>query len=159
MSMSTPEITAGQHEFSGWEEAQEYHFENVLTDGLPIIPPAVERVRAMLDYLRLASDPVISIEATRQKRFTAEKGAINAVMAGCQPEYFPAVVAAISSVVDRGFNFHASSSSTNGVTIQVLVSGPFAAEIGMNSEAVLMCNGNRPNATIGQAVNSLTSRY
>ncbi len=70
--MSNQKIAAGQHEFSGWEEAQEYHFENGLTDGLPIIPPTVERVRAMLDYVGLAADSVIGIEATRQKRFTAE---------------------------------------------------------------------------------------
>ncbi len=157
--MSTQEISAGQHEFSGWQEAQEYHFENGLTDGLPIILPTVERVRAMLDYVGLAADSVIGVEATRQKRFTAEKVAINAVMAGCQPEYFPAVVAAISAVGEREFNFHASSTSTNGVTTLVLVSGPFAAEIGMNSEAVLMGNGNRANATIGRAVNLVKTNF
>ena len=113
----------------------------------------------MLDYLGLAADAVIGIEATRQKRFTAEKVAINAVMAGCQPEYFPAVVAAISAVGEREFNFHASSTSTNGVTALVLVSGPFAEEIGMNSEAVLMGNGNRANATIGRAVNLVKTNF
>ncbi len=133
--------------------------ENGLTDGLPIIPPTAERVRAMLDYVGLVADSVIGIEATRQKRFTAEKVAINAVMAGCQPGYFPAVVAAISAVVEREFNFHASSTSTNGVTTLVLVSGPFAEEIGMNSEAVLMGNGNRANATIGRAVNLVKTNF
>ena len=113
----------------------------------------------MLDRAGLAPDAVIGSEATRRKHFTAEKVAINAVMAGCKPEYFPAVVAAVSAVADREFNFHASSTSTNGVTIMVLVSGPFAEEIGMNSGAVLMGSGNRPNASIGRAVNLFKSNF
>ena len=157
--MSAQEIYTGKHEFPGWDEAQEYHFENGLTDGLPIIPPTPERMQAMLDHAGLAADSVISVEATRQKSFNAGKVAINAVMAGCQPEYFPAVVAAIAAVGEREFNFHASSTSTNGVTTLVLVSGPFAGEIGMNSGAVLMGNGNRANATIGRAVNLVKTNF
>ena len=157
--MSTSKISSGRHEFSGWEEAQEYYIENALTDGLPIVPPTVEQVQAFLDHAGLASDSVISTEATRQKRFTAEKVAINAVMAGCRPEHFPAVVAAISAIGEREFNFHASSTSTNGVTTLVLVSGPFVEQVGMNSGAVLMGNGNRANATIGRAVNLIKTNY
>ncbi len=157
--MSSQAFTASQHQFSSSGEAQEFHFENGLSDGLPVVLPTPERVQAMLDCVGLAPDAVISSEATRQKRFTAEKVAINAVMAGCKPEYFPAVVAAISAVAEIEFNFHANSTSTNGVTTMVLVSGPFAEEIGMNSGAVLMGNGNRANATIGRAVNLVKSNF
>jgi hypothetical protein len=157
--MSASDIAAGRLQFAGWEQAQEYYFDNGLTDGLPIVPPTEEKVRAMLDYAGLAPDEVIGIETIRQKRFTAEKVAINAVMAGCRPEYFPVVVAAVAAACERPFNLHASSTSTNGVTVLVLVSGPYASEIGMNSGVELMGNGNRANATIGRAVNLVKTNF
>ena len=67
-------------------------------------------------------------------------------MAGCQPEHFPVVAAAISAVSDRTYNLHASSTSTNGITNLVVVSGPYASRIGMNCGTNLMGNGNRANA-------------
>ena len=157
--MSNSNLSSGEHRFATWGEAQEYYLENGLTDGLPIVPPTADRVQAMLDAAGLAPDAVISTEATRQKSFTAEKVAVNAVMAGCKPEYFPAVVAAVEAAGEREFNFHASSTSTNGVTSLVLVSGPFTEAIGMNADAVLMGNGNRPNATIGRAVNLVKTNF
>ena len=157
--MNAHELRAGRQQFSSWDEAQEYYLENGLTDGLPVMPPTLERVQAMLDYAGLAPDEVIGVEVIRQKRFTAEKAAINAVMAGCKPEYFPVVVSAIAATCDRPFNLHASSTSTNGVTVMVLVSGPYAAEIGMNAGVELMGNGTRANATIGRAVNLFKSNF
>ncbi|MFQ6026696.1 MAG: hypothetical protein ACE5Q6_04180, partial [Dehalococcoidia bacterium] len=157
--MSTGNVAASRHEFSTWEQAQEYYLDQGLTDGLPVIPPTEERVRAMLDYAGLAPDHVIGVETIRQKRFTAEKVAVNAVMAGCKPEYFPVVVAAVAGAVERPFNFHASSTSTNGITTLVLVSGPYAEQIGMNSGVSLMGNGNRATATIGRAVNLVKTNF
>ena len=157
--MQRQNTSSGQLQFSGWEAAQEYHFEHGLTDGLPIVPPTPERVNAMLDYVGLSADTVISSEITRKKSFTAEKVAINAVLAGCIPEYFPVVVAAIEAVCDREFNFHASSTSTNGITTMVVVSGPYSDRVEMNSGAVLMGNGNRANATIGRAVNLVKTNF
>ena len=157
--MSTPDISASRREFSTWEDAQEYYLDQGLSDGLPVVPPTEERVRAMLDYAGLAPDHLIGVETIRQKRFTAEKVAINAVMAGCKPEYFPVVVAAVAGSVERPFNFHASSTSTNGITTLALVSGPYAEQIGMNSGVALMGNGNRANATIGRAVNLVKTNF
>jgi len=151
--MNTSKISARRHQFVGWEEAEEYYIEQGLTDGLPIVPPTEARVQAMLDYAGLGPDQVIGVESIRKKSFSAEKVAINAVMAGCKPEYFPVVVAAVAACCERAYNFHASSTSTNGITTLVLVSGPYANEIGMNSGTVMMGNGNRANATIGRAVN------
>lgn len=157
--MATSNMNASRLEFANWDEAQEYYLEQGLTDGLPIVPPTPAKVQAMLDYVGLAPDAVIGTETIRRKRFTAEKLAINAVMAGCNPEYFPAVVAAIAAACERSFNFHASSTSTNGVTLMVVVSGPYAQEIGMNSGVELMGNGTRANATIGRAVNLVKTNF
>ena len=145
--------------FPGWAEAQDYYFDEGLTDGLPIVPPTPERVEAMLDYCGLAAGHVLGTEGIRHKAFPAEKVAANAVMAGCLPEYFPAVVAAVSAICERSYNLHASSTSTNGITNLALVSGPYAAQIGMNDGGGLMGNGNRANATIGRAINLVKSNY
>ena len=145
--------------FDGWEEAQEHFLREGLTDGLPIIPPTPQRVRDMLDYCGLAPDDVLGFEGIRRKRFIAEKVAVSAVMAGCQPEHFPVVAAAISAVCDRSYNFHASSTSTNGIANLVVVSGPYAGSIGMNSSANLMGNGNRANAAIGRAINLAKTNF
>ena len=148
-----------QWQFGDWEEALEHYFREGLTDGLPVVPPTPERVQAMLDYCGLAPGDVLGVESIRRKQFPAEKVAISAVMAGCLPEYFPVVAAAVSAVSDRAYNFHASSTSTNGIANLVMVSGPYASRIGMNHGVNLMGNGNRANASIGRAINLLKANF
>ena len=94
-------------QFADWNAAQEYYYANGLTDGLPIIPPTVQRVQDMLDYAGVGADHDLGTEVIRQKRFTAGKAAVNAVMAGCLPEHFPVVMASISAIAERAFNLHA----------------------------------------------------
>jgi len=157
--MNVNDIIASHHQFANWDEAQEYYLDQGLTDGLPIVLPTPRKVQAMLDHIGLAPDAIIGTETIRRKSFTAEKLAINAVMAGCKPEYFPAVVTAIAAACERPFNFHASSTSTNGITLMVMISGPYAQEIGMNAGVELMGNGTRANATIGRAVNLVKTNF
>ena len=146
-------------QFDDWNAAQEYYFANGLTDGLPIVPPTPERVQAMLDYAGVGADHDLGAEIIRQKRFTAGKAAVNAVMAGCRPEHFPVVMAALSAIAERSFNLHASSTSTNGATVLTVVSGPYAEAIGMNAGVELMGNGSRANAAIGRAVNLFKANF
>jgi len=157
--MTQSEITSSRFQFDNWDAAQEHYMDGGMTDGLPVILPTERRVQAMLDHAGLAPGDVIGVETIRQKRVTAEKLAINAVMAGCKPEYFPVVAAAAAAVCERPFNLHASSTSTNGISILVLVSGPYAKEIGMNAGTGMMGNGNRANATIGRALNLFKSNF
>ncbi len=148
-----------QWEFNDWEEALEYYFREGLTDGLPVMPPTPERVQALLDYCKLDADALLGTEGIRHKRFPAGKAAVSAVMAGCLPEHFPAVAAAVSAMCDRAYNFHASSTSTNGIANLVLVSGPYSSRIGMNHGVNLLGNGNRANAAIGRAVNLIKANF
>ena len=148
-----------QWQFDDWEGALEHYFREGLTDGLPVIPPTPERVRALLDYCGLAPEEVLGTEGIRHKQFPAGKVAVSAVMAGCLPEHFPVVVAAVSAVCDRAYNFHASSTSTNGIANLVLVSGPYASRIGMNHGVNAFGNGNRANAAIGRAINLLKANF
>ena len=145
--------------FNDWDEAQEFYFREGLTDGLPIVPPTPERVSAMLEHCGLAPDYVLGVEGIRRKTFQAESVAVNAVMAGCLPEHFPVVAAAISAVCDRTYNLHASSTSTNGIANLVMVSGPYASHIGMNPGVNLMGQANRANAAIGRAINLVKANY
>ena len=146
-------------QFADWNAAQEYYYANGLTDGLPIIPPTVQRVQDMLDYAGVGADHDLGTEVIRQKRFTAGKAAVNAVMAGCLPEHFPVVMASISAIAERAFNLHASSTSTNGATVLTVVSGPYADAIGMNAGVEMMGNGSRANAAIGRAVNLFKANF
>ena len=141
--------------FSDYDEAQEYYLANGLTDGLPIVPPTEAKVNAMLAGAGLQPSDVVAVEGIRGKTFVAETVAVNAVMAGCKPEYMPVIVAAVQAVSEPQFNFHANSTSTNGVGVLVLVSGPIAKSIGINSGTVLMGHGYRANATIGRAISLL----
>jgi len=151
--------STAQLQFNDWSAAQDYYFDNGLTDGLPIVPPTTERVQAMLDYAGVSADHDLGTEVIRQKRFTAGKAAVNAVMAGCLPEHFPVVLASLSAIADRSFNLHASSTSTNGVTVLTVVSGPYADAIGMNPGVEMMGNGSRANAAIGRAVNLFKANF
>ena len=158
MSM-TESSEDGTLHFADWPAAQEYYYANGLTDGLPIIPPTVQRVQDMLDYARVGANHDLGTEIIRQKRFTAGKAAVNAVMAGCLPEHFPVVMASISAISERAFNLHASSTSTNGATVLTVVSGPYAEAIGMNAGVEMMGNGSRANAAIGRAVNLFKANF
>ena len=154
-----PPGDAGTMQFDDWQAAQDYFFADGLTDGLPVVPPTPERVEAMLNYAAISADHELATEVIRQKRFTAGKAAVNAVMAGCLPEHFPVVLASITAIAERTFNLHASSTSTNGATVLTMVSGPYAETIGMNAGVEMMGNGNRANAAIGRAVNLFKANF
>jgi len=131
--------------------AIEYCYQQGWTDGLPVIPPVVDRVHAMLAYEGRPPEAVIAIHPATRLQLTVHAAAVNAVMAGCLPEYFPVVVAAFEAMDNPGFNFHGSAASTGGSAPLLIVSGPYADAIGMNSDVNLFGPGNRANATIGRA--------
>ena len=145
-------LTSARIRHSDYDAAQEYYIAEGMGDGLPVVPPTPDKVAAMLACAGLRAGDVVAEERVRGVVFTAEKVAVNAVMAGCKPEYMPVVVAAAEAVCEEPFNFHANSTSTNGVGVLVVVSGPIAKRIGVNSGAVAMGHGYRANATIGRAL-------
>jgi hypothetical protein len=132
--------------------AIDYCYEQGWTDGLPVIPPAVERVQATLEQEARAPQTVIATHPATGLELTLHAAAANAVMAGCLPEYFPVLVAAFEAMNQEGFNFHGSTASTGGSAPLLIVSGPYAEAIGMNADVNLFGPGNRANATIGRAV-------
>ena len=123
-----------------------------LTDGLPVMPPTAERVTRMLHACGLDPGGVLAVLPASYDQATWQDVAINAVMAGCRPDYLPVVGAAIIAIAADEFNLLGIATTTGSATPLVIVNGPIVREIGMNAQANALGQGNRANATIGRAV-------
>jgi hypothetical protein len=122
------------------------------TDGLPVVPPTLTRVEAMCaTTARAASDVLGEVEPLRGEA-TVEKIAASAVMAGCRPEHFPVVLAAVEAVLDPAFNMRGVQTTDENVAPLLIVSGPLAARLGINAGFGALGPGWRANAAIGRAV-------
>ena len=122
------------------------------TDGLPVVPPTAEKIGAFLDVVGRSPSAILGTEPVRGRVVTVEKVAINAVMAGCRPEYFPVALAAIEAMLEPEHNLHAVTVSTMGAAPLLVVNGPVVKEIGLNSGVSVFGPGHRANATIGRAI-------
>jgi hypothetical protein len=131
--------------------ALDYCYEQGWTDGLPVVPPVTDRVEATLAYEGRPPEAVIATHPATGLQLSVHVAAVNAVMAGCLPEYFPVLIAAFEAMDKPEFNFHGSTASTGGSAPLLIVSGPVADDIGMNADVNLFGPGNRANATIGRA--------
>lgn len=143
---------ADVYEVDDFEEAVELCHSKGWTDGLPVIPPTKDRVARFLDTVDLAPDHQIGFYSLRNRPVTVEKVAINAVMAGCRPEYFPAVVALAECMLDPALEVHTASSSTGSLCLGYVANGPMRNELGMNYNGNVLGPGNRANATLGRTM-------
>ena len=134
------------------EKAQDELVAGGLTDGLPVVPPTAERVARMLHACGLDPAGVLAVLPPSYNEVTWQDVAINAVMAGCRPDYLPVVGAAVAAIAADEFNLLGIATTTGSATPLVIVNGPIVREIGMNAEANALGQGNRANATIGRAV-------
>lgn len=141
-----------QLEVADFDEANELYHSKGWTDGLPIIPPTPEKVARFLEVAGLEADTRLAYYDEREIPVYAGKLAINAVMAGCKPEYFPVVVAIIEAMLDRSFPTHIVNTSTGSFTVGFIVNGPIRHQLDMNFHGNVLGPGNRANATIGRAV-------
>jgi hypothetical protein len=130
----------------------EFCFARGWTDGLPVVPPTPARVTRMLEAARLDGRREVAHIAHRAVTVTAEKLAVNAVMAGCRPEYMPVLVAAVEALGDPLWSYHGPGTSTAGAGVLVVVNGPIARALDVNAGDNLFGPGWRANATIGRAV-------
>src|SRR5437870_8917527 len=130
----------------------EAYFAAGYTDGLPVVPPTEKSIADTLAAAGLRAEEPLGEIPSRNTRAPAGKPAVNPVMAGCRPEYFPVVVAAIRGLCRPEFAYHGPASSTGGSAMVLIVNGPIARAIGINAGNNLFGQGHRPNATIGRAV-------
>ena len=134
------------------EDDVEAMFDRGWTDGLPVVPPTEARVARMLDGTTRSPNDMVVLMPPSLVECTVEKVAVNAVMAGCRPEYLPVVLAALEAICTDEFNMHGVLATTMGVGPVLVVNGPIAQRIGMNSGINVLGQGNRANLTIGRAV-------
>ena len=133
-------------------DAQEEFFRRGWTDGLPVVPPTADRVAAMLTHAGVAAGDVVGNVSERSRDITAEKAAVNAVMAGCEPRHFPVVLAALAAMCDPAFGCHTVVTSTGGAGLCLAVSGPDLPVLGFNALRNALGPGYRANATVGRAM-------
>jgi hypothetical protein len=145
-------LRARRVELAEQEDEAEAFFARGWSDGLPVVPPTEARVLAMLDGTTRPPDEVVAVVPPDLVECTVEKVAINAVLAGCKPEFLPVVLAAVDAACTDAFNAHGLLATTYFSGPVVIVNGPMARGIGMNAGGNALGQGNRANATIGRAL-------
>ena len=127
------------------------------TDGLPIIPPSEHLVLEMLKGTDLPPEEVVSVLDPMKGQATVVKIAANAVMAGCRPEYMPVLIAAVQVIGDPNFNLLGVATTTNPDTPMIIVNGPIAKQLKINSGTNALGRGWQANATIGRALHLIVN--
>jgi hypothetical protein len=146
-------LVARKIELPEHDDAMELCFARGWTDGLPVTPPTDERVLRMLAGTQRRPDEIVGQIPPYLAPCTVEKVAINAVLAGCKPEYMAVVLAALEAALEPVFTLHGVLATTYFSSPLIIVNGPIARKIGMNSGINALGQGNRANATIGRALN------
>ncbi|MBI4589302.1 MAG: hypothetical protein HY725_10725 [Candidatus Rokubacteria bacterium] len=123
-----------------------------VTDGLPVVPPTLRRVEKAIAASGGAADDLIALVPPNYGRATVEKIAVNAVMAGCRPEYMPVVIAGVEAMCEEAFDLHGVSATTNFSSPLFIINGPVRKALDVNCGTGVFGPGWRANATIGRAL-------
>ena len=148
----TTGLAARQVALGDAEDAIEACYDRGWTDGLPVVPPTAARVLRMLQGTTRRPDEMLGFVPPDLAPCTVEKVAINAVMAGCKPEYLPIVLAAVEAALIDEFGMHGILCTTMFAGPLVIVNGPRARAVGLNSGVNALGQGTRANACIGRAL-------
>ena len=146
------QLSSGRIDVDDLADAQEAYHSRGWTDGLPVVPPTAEAVAACLDWAMLPPEHLIGIEPVRARSITAEKAAVNAVMAGCLPPHFPVVVTALTAMLQPEFGLHGPTASTGGCAVLLIVNGPIRRELAMDATFSVLGGADRSRAVIARAV-------
>jgi len=145
-------LKARRVDLADLEDDIEAMFDRGWSDGLPVVPPTETRVLRMLQGTTRAPDEIVAVVPPDLVECTVEKVAINAVLAGCLPEYLPVVLTAVEAACTDEFNMHGLLATTMPVGPVMIVNGPVRQRIGMNAGVNVLGQGNRANSTIGRAL-------
>lgn len=145
-------VASRRIEVGGTEDDIDYCYDRGWSDGLPVVPPTEERLYRMLQGTTRAPDEVLGEAPPDLAPCTIEKVALNAVMAGCKPEYLPVVIAAVEAALEPAYCMHGLLATTWHSGPMLIVNGPVRKAIGMNWQGNVLGQGNRANATIGRAL-------
>jgi len=148
----TVQLASKIHEATDFNAVQEMFHSHGWTDGLPIVPPTADTVAACLEWAMLPPDHLVGIEPVRERPVTAEKLAVNAVMAGCLPMHFPVVVAAVTAMLQQEFLLHGATASTGGCAVLLVLNGPISKELSANPTFNVLGASDRATMVIGRAL-------
>src|SRR5436190_3899994 len=151
------ELTSKRFEVEDAWKWLELAYENGWTDGPPVAPPTADRVEVMIAAGGRDPREVLGLIPPMEGKATVEKIAIQAVMAGCKPEYFPVVLTAVECMLTenatgQAFNLRGVQDTTHSVAPLVIVSGPIVKQLGFHYRENAFGGGSRANATIGRAI-------
>ena len=149
---SNSPLRAREIDIAPADDEFEFMFDQGFTDGLPVVPPTPERVIRMLSGTKRDAQDIVAVMPPNMGEVTVEKIAINAVMAGCKPEYMPVLIAGIEAICTDEFNIHGVMATTMGAAPVMVVNGPIRNKLGMNMKLGALGQGSRANATMGRAL-------
>ena len=132
-----------------FEEINDRFRREQLSDGLPIIPPTLEKIEEFLQYTDRAPAEEIALLQPGNLRATTRVIAANAIMAGCRPEHLPILIAAVEAIADPDFNLE-QMGTTGGVNPYLMVNGPIVKELDIKFDIGLVSRD--PNPAIGRAL-------
>jgi hypothetical protein len=135
----------------------QYFINRGWSDGLPVLPPTESAIDAMMAASDLKKDELLGVIPPLNGTATAERVAANAVMAGCLPDYFPLVLAAVQGVLQPGFNLDGVQTTTGNVAPLIIINGPCRNTLQINYSSNVLGQGWRANATIGRALRLVLS--
>jgi hypothetical protein len=150
LTFASREIELGED-----DDPSEIAYDRGWSDGFPVVPPTDLRIARMLSGTTRGPDEVLGLIPPNLAECTVEKAAINTVMAGCRPEYFPVVLATIEAALKPEFSMHGLLATLWFSGPVIIVNGPVCKRLGMNWGGNVFGQGNRPNATIGRAIQLL----
>ena len=133
------------------DEVTEFFLQKQWTDGLPIIPPTLERVQAFLKFTDRKPDERIGILAPENRESTVWNVAVNGVMAGCRPEYMPVLIAIVEAIAEPEFHLR-DAGATPGWEPLIVLNGPIVKELDFNYESGVLRAGRQANTSIGRFI-------
>jgi hypothetical protein len=132
-----------------FEEVNAHFYEREWSDGLPIVPPTLERIEEFLSYTDRDPDEVLGLVLPASRAVTIWAVAVNGVMAGCRPEYMPILVALAEAMADPNYGVE-HSGNTPGAETLIVLNGPIIKELKFNYEQGVLRDGFMPNTSIGR---------
>jgi hypothetical protein len=136
--------------FSGsFEEVNRFFYENEWSDGLPVVPPTIEKVREFLRFTDHTPDQSIGALLPDNRSATVWSVAVNGVMAGCRPEYMPVLIALAEAMADPTYGVE-HSGNTPGAETLIILNGPIIKQLGFNYEQGVLRDGFQPNTSVGR---------
>jgi len=136
--------------FSGtYEDVNDYFLAREWSEGLPIVPPTLEKVDEFMKFTDRKADDVLGILKPDNRQATIWSVAVNGVMSGCRPEYMPILVAITEALCDPNFT-QENLGHTPATEVMTILSGSLVKDLNFNCTQGALRPGFQANTSIGR---------